>query len=147
MSDLTGSLELVCQYLFELLEANKDILQLEDVFYGDQDKLPRTPAACVEPGEKDRELKGAQRMTRVTFRIYVLIYHSAVTSPQSNRRSADRTAEAIEGLIHSDPRMGGLVIHGFCTNVSSGYANRTGTLVRASRITFEAQSQELLPSN
>src|SRR4051812_41667019 len=139
---LTGSLSVVCEYIFNMLEINKGRLGLEAVYYGDQNKIPVTPAACVEPDEKPREYKGAQRMTRVSLHLYVLVYHSKVQSPQQNRRDADIMAESIETLIHADATLGGLVIDGMCTAVSSGYANRGGTMMRASRIAYEAHSQE-----
>ena len=147
MADLAGSLVTICDYIFEKLEANQANLGVAQVYYGDQEKFPETPSVCVEPDERPRELKSAQRMTKVTFRIYILVYHGTISSPQANRRDADLLAENIEALIHEDPQFGGLLIHSLCTNIESGYANRgERTLVRTSRITFEGLSQQLLPS-
>lgn len=146
MADLTASLVDVCEYLFTLLDTNKESLGLMAVYYGDQDRLPMTPVACIEPDTKNRDLKGAQRMTAVTLRAYVLVYHSAITSPQQNRRDADQMAEDIETLIHSKRSLDGLLIHGMVTAIESGYVTRERTLVRSSRLTYEGLSQQLLPS-
>jgi hypothetical protein len=145
MSDLTGSLVDICDYLFNLLDTNRSLLGLEGVYYGDQELLPATPTACVDPGEKPRGLKGAQRMSRVEFRVYILVYHSKVQATSVNRRDADIMAEAIETLIHTKRSLDGLVIDGMITNVSSGYMARGNTFICSSRLTYEAQSQQLLP--
>jgi hypothetical protein len=145
MSDLTASLVVISDYLFNLLDVNKEDLGLEAVFYGDQEKFPVTPAACIEPDEKPRELKSAQRMTRVEFNVYVLLYYGKIESPQTNRRDSDILAERVEALIHSKRSLDGLVIHGMITSLTSGYVVRDGSLLRASRLTYNAQSQELLP--
>lgn len=145
MSVLTGSLIDICDYIYNLIDADRTQLGIEGLYYGDQDRLPVTPAVCIEPDEKPRELKGAQRMTRVRFRVYVLIYYGIVGSPQDNRRSADTLAEGVETLIHSKPKLDGLVIHGMCTTIESGYVMRDRSVLRASRILYEAESQQLLP--
>lgn len=145
MSNLTGSLRVVCDYMYDLIDKNASALGIEALYYGDQDKLPATPAVCIEPDEKPRELKGAQRMTLVRFRVYVLIYYGVIGTPQDNRRNADELAESIETLIHSKPRFDGLLIHGMCTSIESGYVTRDRSLLRASRILFEGESQQLLP--
>ena len=56
-----------CEYIETLLSDNADALGIEAVYYGDQDRLPVTPAVCVEPDNKARNLKGAQRLTRIDF--------------------------------------------------------------------------------
>jgi hypothetical protein len=143
----TDSLVTVADVLVAKLEASADSLGLTDVFFGDQDLIPRSPAACVEPGDKTRDLQGATRRTENVFTIYILVYHSEVRSPQSNRKDADTLAEAIESLIHSDATLGGLVRHCYVTQVQSGYARKQNALMRSSRITFEARNMTQLPSS
>jgi hypothetical protein len=143
---LTASLTEVCKYIENQLRINQSLLGLEEVYYGDQAKIPVTPVACVEPGEKRSSYKGAQRMTRVEIEGYVLVYHSAVTSPQDNRETADKLAEDIAAIINSHAQLEGLVINNMVTNIESGYADRGSTTMRSSRITFVALTQELLPS-
>lgn len=143
---LTTKLSVVCDALKTKVDVNAVTLGVKAVYYGDQTKLPTTPVVCVEPDEVSQELNGVPRKTRVIIQAYLLVYHAAVTSPQTNRRQADILAESLVDLIHQDKDLGGLLIHCMVTNVASGYAQREGTLIRTSRITFQGQSQAQLPS-
>lgn len=135
----------VAEALFDKLEANKVVLGIQAVYYGDQNRLPVTPAVCIEPDAKTNTLKSAFRMVSLDFKVYILIYHSQVTSPQDNRRNADALAEAVETLIHADKDLGGRVIHCMIDEIASGYVTKGNSLVRASRLTFSALSQNQLP--
>lgn len=132
-------------YLVDLLTSNKSSLGLQDVFYGDQNNIPRTPTACMDPGDKRRELNGAPRRTLVTLTNYIIVYHNKMQSTAKVRREDDLLAEAIEAVIHQDGTMAGLVIHSMVTSIESGYLMRDRTMFRASRITVEATVQEMLP--
>jgi hypothetical protein len=145
MVELTDSLVTVSKYIETMLSTNAVALNLEDVFYGDQQRIPRTPAACVESGEKRRTLKGAPRMTLVDITTYIIVYHYKLKSVQEIREDNDLLAEAIETLVHSDCKLGGYVIDSMVTSVESGYQMKGNSLFRASRLTIEARSQVLLP--
>jgi len=142
---LTASLVAICDALKTKLETNSTILGLKAVYYGDQDKLPVSPVVCVEPDTKVRDLKGVPRKTEVTVTVYLMVYHSEITDVQTNRYSADELAEAVETLVHQDPQLDGLVVHCMITRVESGYSNKANSIMRSSRLTFEATTQELLP--
>jgi hypothetical protein len=144
---LTESNVVINQYLTGLLETNKVALTLSDVYYGDQQKIPRTPTACVEPGEKRRELNGMPRRTEVIFENYILIYYNKVGTFEENRVADDLLAEAIETLVHTDAEMGGLTIDSMVTRIESGFQLKSNTLFRAARLTVEARSQVQLPSS
>lgn len=141
---LTAKVTDFADYLFTTLNSNKEELGVVDVFYGDQDRIPRTPTICVEPDEVNRVLNGVPRRVSVNLRAFLICYHSEVRSPQSNRRDADLLAEAVEETLHQDATLGGLVIHSFATSVQSGYATKNNAVFRASRITFEGTSQQVL---
>jgi hypothetical protein len=145
MVELTDSLVTVSKYIETMLSTNAVALNLDDVFYGDQQRIPRTPAACVESGEKRRTLKGAPRMTLVDITTYIIVYHYKLKSVQEIREDNDLLAEAIETLVHSDCKLGGYVIDSMVTSVESGYQMKGNSLFRASRLTIEARSQVLLP--
>lgn len=141
----------IAEALVTKLETNKVSLGLADVFYGDQEKLPSTPIACVEPDTKTNTLSSAQRKVQIEFQVFILLYHSAVQSPEANRRDSDQLAADIETLIHADrtllrPDLTDRVIHCMIESVASGYVTKSNTLVRASRLTFSALSQTILPS-
>jgi hypothetical protein len=149
---LTDSMYVVAKYLEKLLTDNQATLGFADVFYGDQDRIPRTPAACVETGEKSRELVGAPRRTEVTITNYILVYHNPVKSVETIREEDDLLSELVESLVHQDPQMKDAegedqVIDSLVTSVESGYQQKSNTLFRASRITVEARSRVQLPSS
>jgi hypothetical protein len=143
---LTDNLATYCEFLETLLENNKVTLGLADVFYGDQNRIPRTPTACVDPGEKRRELNGAPRRTALTLTAYVLVYHNPIASVETVAKQSDAITEAIEAKIHEDADMGGIVIDSLVTVIEYGYQAKKNTLYRVSRLTVEGRSQVLLPS-
>lgn len=142
---LTGSLAVFCQILQTKLETNKVSLGIGKVFYGDQNLIPSTPIACVEPSQKIQEYKPTN-MYRQTLTAYILLYESTVQSPQANRKSADDLAEAVEALVHADRTLGGKVITAIVSSIESGYSTKQNTLVRASRLLVTATSQTLMTS-
>ena len=143
---LTDSLVDVTDYLKDLMEAHKADLGLEDVWYGDQNKLPRTPCVCIEPGSKTRTLTGAQRNTEPTFEVYLIFYFGKIQDEQVNRRDCDLLAEAAEALIHAQRTFGDTVVHSMVTSIESGYSQKDSTIVMSSRMTVTAYSRKLLPS-
>jgi hypothetical protein len=132
-----------------LLEANAATLGIADggVFYGDQLRVPVSPTVCVEPSSKTPTLYGAGRMTEVKIVLYLLVYHSDIRSISDNRRDADLLAEAICNLVNADGTFGGMCIHCYVNDVTSGFSTKTNTTMRATRITWEATTQERLPNN
>lgn len=146
MATLTGSLKVFTSYYYDLLVAHKSDLGLQAVYYGDQDHLPVSPAVCVEPQGKTRTLVRIGRGTDVEFSLFLLLYGSKIRDPQTNRADIDQLAEDIEALVHQDERLGGLVVTSLVTRIESGYATKSNAIMRASRLTIEARSQERLPT-
>lgn len=145
MPELTDSLLTVAKHIESILVAQQLALNVKDIFFGDQERIPRTPAVCVEPGEKRREYNGAPRRTQVDLTVYLIVYHYRIKDTQSIREENDLLAEAIETLIHTDCRLGGYVVNSLVTSVESGYQVKGNSLFRASRLTVEARSQVQLP--
>lgn len=146
---LTNSLVEVCDYQYNKMVDNKANLGLVDVYFGDQDKIPVTPVVCIEPQIKTNILNeaGAGRLISIEFRLFFLVYYSFIQSPQDNRRGADALAEAIESVVHSDRTLGGLITHGYCTDVESGYTTKGNSLIRSNKITFVGTTaRAILPS-
>lgn len=144
-----GKLSELCDYWFEKFEANKTVLGLADVFYGDQRQIPRTPTLCLEPDMKRRELEGVPRRTLNTFSMYVLLYISKMDDVQVNARDALVLAEAVEDFLHADPTCHAppaqpLLVHSYCTEVEPGYRTRQDTRFRACRIKFEGINKTVL---
>lgn len=145
MLPLTDSNLVVARYLFDKVDTNKGELGFEVVYYGDQTKLPATPALTVEPGPKERSLTGTSRTTEVLITTYMLVYVARVADNQENKKDADELSERVELFVHEDPQLGGNVIHCMVTSIEPGYASR-GALMRASRITVQSKSKVRLPN-
>lgn len=134
------------------LVASKELLGIKRVYYGDQERIPETPSVCVEPGGKTRELNGMPRRTEVTMVCFIFVYHYRLASPEDIREENDELAETIEAFLHTDAQLRvatvPTVIDSMVRGVESGISNKgRNSLFRASRLTFEARSQVLLPSN
>lgn len=152
MPSITDSVDVITQYVIDKLRANASLLKTstniavdaQDIYYGDQEKFPRTPSVCVDPGNRQRTLQGVSFRTDNAFTIYILVYHARIQDNQITRKEAQQISEAIETLLHQDPQLGGNVVHSFCSLNESGYVYRTGTMYRTNRITFEPYSKTRL---
>jgi hypothetical protein len=150
--NITDSVDTVTQYVIDKLKANAAVLKTstnvvvdpQDIYYGDQEKFPRTPSICVDPGNRARILQGVSYRTDNNFVLYIYVYHAKVQDNQITRKEVQQISEAIETLLHSDPQLGGIVIHSFCTLNESGYVYRQNTMYRTCRITFEPYSKTKL---
>jgi hypothetical protein len=146
MVDLTDSLVVVAGAVSDILVGVQGTLGIQDIWYGDQDRIPRSPAVCIETGEKTRELNGAPRRTLVSLPIYLLVYHNALEAGANDQRlKNDTLAEAIETELHNHEDLGGLVVHSYCTALEPGYQRKRDALWQVTNITFVATSQVMLP--
>lgn len=156
---LTDSILTTAERLYDLAVANAASLGLADgappgdtnVWFGDQDLLPRTPALCVEPGTKHRDLAGFPDMTRGTIDVHMLLYHSRPGGEQQqSRRDCIRFAENVERYFHVNHlnllNSAGdqIIIHGFFTDIDPGYVYKTGTLYNAVRMTWTGTTKTSL---
>jgi hypothetical protein len=137
-----------------MIDAQKSLfapVAAQDVFYGDQDRIPRTPAICVEPNDKSRTLAGVPNMTENIFEIYLMIYHNKVQSNETTRLEVDQLAYAVELFLHQDLQLTNgdaadpYMIHGFVRSNESGYTYKAGTLYRTARLTWYGKNKTSLP--
>lgn len=133
----------VSQYIYDLLTDNKQELGIEDVFDGDQELIPRTPAICVLIGDYGRELTGAPFRTDNAFTIYLMVYHAKIQDNQLNYRECNELAEAVMDLMHQNKTLGDNVIHGFVTSIEPGYVRQGRSLSYVSRLTWYGLTKTL----
>ena len=148
---LTDSMSVLCITLKDYLDNNKANFGVFDVYYGDQDRIPRTPSICVKPGTKERQLNGAPRRTEVKITVYVIVYHCQINNTEMIRNDDDLIADAVEEYIHANPFMKNRadteqVISSLVTRIESGYQTKKNSLFRASILTVEMTSQVQLPT-
>jgi len=144
MTNPTDSLETFVATIQSLIETNKDALGIEDVWYGDQRKIPRTPSVEVIPGRKIRNLVGAPRRIENGFECFVMVVAGLVQDVQVNLHLAGQIAESVETVLHADPTLGGICINCMVVSTEFGIAERSGEY-RAARLTVQAMSRTLLP--
>jgi hypothetical protein len=141
----TGMLEDVSLSMLTFLEGIKATIQVEDVFYGDQELIPRFRALCVEPSEVTRELAGvgAGGQTLNTFTVLMYLYHGPYHNSQQNRQENEHAAALVQTALHDNLDLGGTVIHGFVVRGESGAANR-GSLLAVHRLVWQGINKTLL---
>lgn len=154
MVNITDSVDTVTQYVVDKIKiaaTAHDIvttsgvtLDSADIYYGDQEKFPRSPSVCVDPGSRTRTLQGVSYRTDNNFSIYILVYHAKIQDNQQTRKEVQQLSEQIETLLHADPTLGGYVVHCFCGLNESGYVYRQNTMYRTCRITFDVYSKTRL---
>lgn len=133
----------VAQHVKNLLAENTD-LGFKAVFYGDQELIPKTPAAAVSPANITRDLRGVPFQIQTDFALFIIVYGGQLGDQQGNTLEIDRLTEATSLVIDRDglpPQHGGtrfndMIIHGNVLTIDYGYAIRSNKLVRANRITW-----------
>lgn len=154
MSDLpyenTDNPAEVAQYLMALVQGDNGAttgIPADNVMYGDQQLIPRTPFVCVETGPMRSELAGTAYMLQNDMTVYLMVYHVNLRDPdgeQMTRKECDQMAYDLRTLLHSDKTMGGLVIHGHVTNMDPGYAQRQNKLLKMTRISWSGLSKKMI---
>jgi hypothetical protein len=147
LAELTDSLTVWAEWVRNYLdnETWKTEAGIAQVLYGDRDRIGVVPLVCIEPSEKGRRFVGAHRRTEIDFEVYVLVYYGTMQATADNRKEVDAIAEAVELRLNSALTCDGLVINSLVTNLTSGVANKGGSFIRATRLTFTATSRVNLP--
>jgi hypothetical protein len=129
------------------LLAAKTALLLNDVFFGDQALLPKTPAACVIVGPTETTLVGAPRYVQANFKVQVLVYHCKLQDKQITELECSERAEAVAANLDNAITFNGLVLDGFIVSIEPGFVDKSQgqTWYKTSRITWEGFSKFNLP--
>lgn len=136
------------------INANAD--GIYDVFYGDQQNIPRTPAICVESGPMRRDPHGAsapypQMLNR--FNVIVMVYlYNLSGSNQVLNLDKDLLLDQVQDVLHADFHLSGqpgtpipgLVTWSHCESIDPGYTSRGGILMRCGRISWVAENRSFL---
>lgn len=142
----------IAERWFEILDEIKEAFHIKDVWFGDQELLPRTPCIAVEPGTERRELAGIPDMTQMRIDTTFFVYHSVVGMEQQQaRRDSIKFAENIKHYLHvnhirlfSKDATRQLTIHGFCTDFDPGYSYKQRTLYNAVQMTWTSLTKTSL---
>lgn len=152
---LTDSVLTTSRRIYDLLVTNAAALGLDaggsvNVWYGDQDSVPRTPSICVEPGTKRRVLAGVPDMTLIDIDVHLLLYHSPISEQQDARQDCIAFAEGVERFLHinhlnlANSNGDQIIIHGFVTEMDPGYVYKSGTLHHAVQMVWTGTTKTSL---
>lgn len=140
--------EVVAEAIFTLIEDNQDELQLEDVLYGNHTMIPRNSAAIVQALGKDRTLAGVAApggRTMNNLRVMIELHWSKVGDEATERRACDARGTALERKIHVDTTLGGIIIHGFVSQVDRGESQMfNGSMFRTVRMLYVGTTKTYL---
>lgn len=129
------------------IPTDEGILTVKDIFYGDQMKIPRFPAICIEPGQKSRLWPPQPSLrTENTLEVHIFVYWAQLTGSEELKLKTDQLGEDLEEFMNSsvhlplkDSSGSPLVIHGHVVENEPSYAARNNnTLVHASRLLWRA---------
>lgn len=136
-------LSVATQAVLDIAEAGAPGLGILDVWYGEQLRIPRTPALAVESSFVEWKLDGvgAQGRTRNTFTIFVIGYISKLQDNQITRKAVDEMMEDVAALYTADTTWGGAVIYGLPVSYEPGYTTRQGESFRVGRLTLEGMTK------
>lgn len=142
----TSATSTITQALVDLMITNKTALGLKDVFYGDQNLIPKVPSLSVEPGARSREYTQTGLQTTVDLIEFIMIYHGGYRDVQVTKKATDVLAEAVEAVLHLNRTQIGtadqLVVHSLVTSVEPGFAERGKQIFVVHRLTWEALVKE-----
>lgn len=130
----------VCQALVDLLKSNVS-LNLKEVYYGDQDRIPFTPCATVEASPTDIQNPQVNFYLEHRFNISIMVYFAQVVDQSQLKKDSDLFAEQVRDTIHQNKTLNGIIIHGNVTRMEPGVARRAGAKLRATRLTWEGLSK------
>lgn len=148
--DNTPSLVEVAEKIYDIIEAKvatfTPVMTVTNLFWGDQLKIPFTPAICVEPMEQQAEFAGIGGAGRleIVHEVHLICYTSRLTDSQANRRESDYFVEQVKNVLHT-PGLGltnsqlgnGAVLAGNVVRTNYGYAKRN--TLRAARLVWQGK--------
>ncbi|MHA2047127.1 MAG: hypothetical protein ACW99G_20235 [Candidatus Thorarchaeota archaeon] len=144
---LTDKPSVVNQALVDLLVKDWEGIGCElksDIYYGDQSRYPRFPSISVEAAPTERVLNQTGLQQRILFTSSIMAYYGPIVNAEERWKESDELAERVIAQLHTDRRLGGLIIHGHPTNSEPGFVNRGG-LLTVHRITWEGISNFTMP--
>lgn len=139
---LTDKNSVVTQAIVDWLRDDWDkyAATLDDIYFGDQARYARFPSISVESGPLVRDLNQTGLQQRISFTMYVLVFHGGLKEAELRKKEVDEVTELVVERLQANRQLDGLIIHGHVTNVEPGFAQRGGQLLTTHRITWEGIS-------
>lgn len=135
---------IITQRLYDIIDSNKATLGVFAVYYGDQTLIPDFPSVVCESFAKDRVLVESGFKYHLTLRTGIIVYHGKIQASEVTKKETEELAEVIEALVMEDNTLGGTIVHGYVSRIEPGVAIKNEIMLRASRLTYEAESRKNL---
>lgn len=142
MANPTYHAQDVVQGVFNVLTTAKTTLGLQDIWYGDQANIPRTPAVCVEPSITRRKIHSAANLPRTEneFNVLVMVYVSLLSDSGTIEKTKDLLLDQVCDTLNTDYTLGGLVLWGLTSECDPGYNLKGGKLFRVGKIVYSGMN-------
>lgn len=135
---LTKSVDDVTNALVDVLKNQSDVV-FQQVYYGDEDRIPFTPSASVSV-MRESELEGTNYRMVHTFTGMIVMYHAELQDTELARSECNKQAELIEGHVHKTT-LGDIVVQSWVTGLEPGYSARSEkTVLKSTELTWLARS-------
>lgn len=148
---LVSDLDVVATLLYNKLQDNATALGINGVYYGDQARVPTTPAVCVDPDNKIQRYKGASpALLDAELNFLLVLYYAVIQSAQDNLLGALQMASKVEHFLYQDRQLlddQGVpqVISLYCPTVEAGVATKANSVMRAVRIHVQVKTNNRMP--
>lgn len=131
----------ITQKLVDIIDQSKALLGIHAVYFGDQNLIPDFPSVVCESFVKDRVLAESGFHYHLTIQAGIIIYHGKIQASEITKKETEELAEDVESLVMQDNTLNGLIIHGFVSRIQPGVSIKNEVMLRASRLTYEAESK------
>lgn len=140
--------DVVAQAIFDLINDNREVLEIETVLYGNHTLIPTNATAIVIPEGKSRSLVGVGEpggRTENELFVTIQLHWSKVGEEADERKKVDDRAYELEKIIHTDTTLNGIVIHGFVFRVERGESIfNTGSMFRTVIMSYSGKTRTYL---
>jgi hypothetical protein len=137
----------MAQKIFDIIDANKVNQGIEDVLWGNQNLIPRSPTVVIMANGKRRALAGVTGpggRTLNSLLTTIEVHRSKVGDEATERKATDDLATTVERLLHADTTLEGIIIHGFVEEVARGEVENLSGMFRTVRMMFVGQTKTYL---
>ncbi len=127
--------------------ANQDELDISDVFYGDQVKIPKSPTVCVEPAKRATEYNGTGFRKANTFTCGIYVYVAKLGDVSEIQTEVDQLSYDLAAAIDAASLSGDLadlITWGYCAELNFGYRVKANQLMRCDYIVWTGYNEMCL---
>jgi len=150
MAGLQWASSVITEEIRDVLETAHVSGDLKVVYYGDQERIPRTPAAAVMSGPRTRDFNQTGIQYEIMFDTHILVYHGLIQDLATLTKTSEELVETLEATMHltanrklpdsGDPR----IVHGYISSVEPGFAQRGKALFVVHRMTHTSRSRQVI---